>query len=59
MKDEEGTNHETIDCPSCVDGSVPVEPYVDFTGLSVECSRCWDVKKVCPTCESNDVKEAK
>jgi hypothetical protein len=59
MSGDGEAQHETIDCPSCVSGVIPVEPYIDFTGLSVECSRCWDTKSVCPTCESNDVKEAK
>ena len=53
------TDHESRECPACVEGSIPVEPYEDFAGESVECSRCWDKKKICVTCESKNAEEEK
>lgn len=46
------TTHEQTPCPACVEGQIPVEPYLDHTGQSVDCSRCWDTKQVCHQCES-------
>ena len=43
--------HKSLPCPSCVEDIDQVEPYEDWTGESVECSRCWDKREICLTCE--------
>jgi len=46
-----GVWHQSEPCPACVEGFDAVEPYEDWTGEGVECSRCWDKREICKTCE--------
>ena len=43
--------HSVRPCPCCQMGLEPIEPYEDYTGEDVECSRCWDNREICDTCE--------
>lgn len=55
---EENPNEcELKACPACGLGLEPVEPYEDFSGVSVECSRCFDRREICVRCEARE-KEA-
>jgi hypothetical protein len=46
MRKHDGDWHQSEPCPVCIDGLSPIEPYEDWTGESVDCSRCWDKKEI-------------
>jgi hypothetical protein len=45
------TLHALRDCPACVLHVEDVEPYSDPDDGDVECSRCFDERKICITCD--------
>jgi hypothetical protein len=48
------TLHALQDCPACVLHLEDVEPYSDPDDGDVECSRCFDDKKICIACEGEE-----
>lgn len=46
--------HALQDCPACILHIEDVEPYSDPDNGDVECSRCFDDKKICIACEGEE-----
>jgi hypothetical protein len=46
--------HALQDCPACILHLEDVEPYSDPDNGDVECSRCFDDKKICIACEGEE-----